>query len=251
MDSMYQAVLDQIRAERAGTAERNEPPDALGTVTGIPDRADQVRREYARALAAAAQIDVAKRGTDARDKAIEKARAAAEEGLAELRGEVDQSTAHAAKWIGEQGKGRDATEQLLAETRQGRAWARTAPLLDAGRDAVGLVAAARQAGDHDTLSAMRAELPSYAAARPESAERLRALGDDVPALLGEIDQALAETLPDDRGERTALRTRLAMDDAAANAGSALDSTAKAVETYGDRPDVLRHALRTLDVEENG
>ncbi|MER5564128.1 hypothetical protein CG740_37025 [Streptomyces sp. CB01201] len=56
---------------------------------------------------------------------------------------------------------REAAEQLLAETRQARAWDRARALLDAGRSTMDVISGA----DLDTLYALRAELPTYLAAQ--------------------------------------------------------------------------------------
>lgn len=223
---------------------------ALGKVGEVPARVEALLGDYAKALRKAGEIDVTRRGTDARDKARADARQSLDDGLAELRGRVDSDAGYVGGWITQQGRDRDVTEQLLAETRQGRAWARTAPLLDQGRDVASLVDAAREAGDHHTLSALRAELPAYLDARGGDPDAMLAAGgpDELPGLLRRVDEALADTLPDDHGEATALRTRLRLDDATGSARDTLDAADRTARAYADDPDVLDRALAVDEVE---
>lgn len=103
----------------------------------------------------------------------------------------------------------DPTTQLLAETRQARAWERTRSLLEAGRPVPEVIDAA----DLDTLHALRTELPTYLATRTTLPPGLDAAGHtETPPdrLLHTIDRALTEQLPGNQA--AALRARLDLDE---------------------------------------
>lgn len=250
-DTFLDAVREQMNAERAGTAGPSSPPDVLGKITSVPGQCDKLTRDYALALAAADEIDVSRRGTDARDHARNTARQNLDQALAVLRADVPERARTLTEWADRQGRDRDVTEQLLTETRQGRAWDRTRPLLDQGRPIGDLIRAATDAGDHVTLSALRAELPAYAEARRDDQEAFRSFGApaDLPAVLRQLDEGLAGTLPDDHNEATALRTRLAVGDAVDAAERSLTGAERAASTYADDPDRLRRALRRIEIED--
>ena len=55
----------------------------------------------------------------------------------------------------------DATERLLVEQQDTRAWQRAQRLLDAGTHPAELIARAGEAGDTATLRALRTELPAW------------------------------------------------------------------------------------------
>jgi hypothetical protein len=63
----------------------------------------------------------------------------------------------------------DQTEDLIAEQRLDRAWRRTERLLEAGHDAGKLAQEAVEAGDRDTIAALRQELGAFMRARSEAA----------------------------------------------------------------------------------
>lgn len=83
---------------------------------------------------------------------------------------------------------RGTTEQLLAETRQTRAWDRARSLLDAGRTAQEVIKGA----DLDTLHALRAELPTYLASqhsKPQGLAGAEFTEPDPARILHTIDRA--------------------------------------------------------------
>lgn len=102
---------------------------------------------------------------------------------------------------------RPAAERLLDDQQELRAWTRAERLLSTGSSPIDMVRQAEAQSDVTTLRALRAELPSWAAAsaRPGSTieERQAAFGQ-IKQL---IDVSLSRTLPDTR-ERLALRGRL-------------------------------------------
>lgn len=134
---------------------------------------------------------------------------------------------------------RDATEQLLAETRRGRGWDRTRALLDAGRSAADVIGSA----DIDTLRALRVELPSYLAARSPKPEGLAGLdwteADPAP-VLRTIDRALVDRLPKDQG--AALRIRLDLDEAEPGLRETVGGLRREVNGTADEGNGLRSAI---------
>jgi hypothetical protein len=148
----------------------------------------------------------------------------------QIRAHADQATAPGR---------RDATEQLLTETRQGRAWDRARALLDAGRSITDVIGTA----DLDTLHALRAELPTYLAAQRTKPERMAgadwAEADPAPVLRS-IDRALVDRLPKDQG--AALRIRLDLDQAEPGLREALGGLRRAVTGNADPSDGLRSAI---------
>lgn len=98
----------------------------------------------------------------------------------------------------------DTTAQLLAETRQQRAWARIKPQLDAGVHWSTLLDQASAARDQHTLVALASELPAWLAATTA--------GSDAPVdtaqLRRALDIATFKALGDDKGPGTAARLRL-------------------------------------------
>lgn len=101
-----------------------------------------------------------------------------------------------------------ATEQLLAETRQARAWDRARALLDAGRTPREVI----ESADLDTLHALRTELPTYLAAqhaKPQGLTGGEHTEPDPARILHAIDRARLDHLP--RKQAAALRARLDLD----------------------------------------
>ncbi|MEU9758896.1 hypothetical protein [Streptomyces sp. NPDC047985] len=141
----------------------------------------------------------------------------------------------------------DATEQLLAETRRGRAWDRARALLDAGRSTADVIASA----DIDTLSALRVELPTYLATRAAKPEGLADLGwteADPAPVLRTIDRALVDHLPKDQG--AALRIRLDLDQAEPGLRETIAGLRRAASGTADANNGLRSAVaaRLADAE---
>lgn len=98
----------------------------------------------------------------------------------------------------------DTTEQLLAETRQQRAWARLKPQLDAGVHWSQALDRATAARDGHALVALAAELPSWLQAATAGTDAQL----DVNQLRRALDVATFRALGDDQGPGTAARLRL-------------------------------------------
>ncbi|MEV0440909.1 hypothetical protein AB0I84_08980 [Streptomyces spectabilis] len=134
---------------------------------------------------------------------------------------------------------RGAAEQLLAETRQARAWERARSLLDAGRTTADVISGA----DLDTLHALRAELPTYLAAQRTKPQGMAAAdfteADPAP-LLRTLDRALVDRLPKDQG--AALRLRLDLDEAEPGLRETLAGLRRQVDGTADGSDALRSAV---------
>ncbi|MFH8404849.1 hypothetical protein ACH4FX_08735 [Streptomyces sp. NPDC018019] len=106
------------------------------------------------------------------------------------------------------GQPRDAAGQLLAETRQARAWDRARALLDAGRTPQEVIKGA----DLDTLHALRAELPTYLSAqrtKPQGLAGAEFTEVNPARILHTIDRARLDHLP--KEQAAALRARLDLD----------------------------------------
>lgn len=107
--------------------------------------------------------------------------------------------------------GGDTTAQLLAETRQQRAWSRILPQLNAGRALPDILAEAVNAKDGAAVLALAAEAPAWAQAnRPRSSglNRLTQGELDLTNLRQSLDVATARVLGDDQGHGTAALLRL-------------------------------------------
>ncbi|MGP3947236.1 hypothetical protein [Streptomyces sp. 7N604] len=134
---------------------------------------------------------------------------------------------------------RDAAEQLLAETRQARAWDRARALLDAGRTVPEVIAGA----DADTLYALRAELPTYLAAQRTKPQGLAGAGftePDPARILHTIDCALVDHLPTAQG--AALRARLDLDEIEPGLRETLAGLRREVDGTADPSNALRTAI---------
>ncbi|MFI5931278.1 hypothetical protein [Actinoplanes sp. NPDC051494] len=127
---------------------------------------------------------------------------------AEADGDRDRLLAEAGKLDLPQG---DAAAQLLAETRQGKAWNRVRAQLDAGRGHHEIFAEAVTRGDRDMILAMRAELPSFLESqqkRPGGIANRMIEPLELGQLRHALDLGLAKALGDDDGVGTAARLRL-------------------------------------------
>ncbi len=105
----------------------------------------------------------------------------------------------------------DATAQLLAETRQQRAWDRIRPQLDAGRGLSDILAEVVDAKDAAAVLALAVEAPAWVQANHPRASGIERLGDGGPDLTGlrrSLDVATARVLGDDKGPGTAAKLRL-------------------------------------------
>ena len=182
-------------------AERQK---AWTDLTDAPEVVEQARR------AAAERIDLIKNtgmySEDHKRQLIAEQREALEaigrEQLARAKAARDRLLADSRE-LDTQGGG-DTTAQLLAETRQGRAWDRVRAQLDGGRHWSTLVDEAVQARDAASIRALAAELPAYMkAAGGRDAEQL-----DVQQLAEHLDVATYRVLGDDQGPGTAARLRL-------------------------------------------
>lgn len=132
-----------------------------------------------------------------------------------------------------------ATEQLLAETRQARAWDRARALLDAGRTVPDVTATA----DADTLYALRAELPTYLAARHTKPQGLAGAGftePDTARTLRTVEHTLADRLPSEQG--AALRARLNLDALEPGLRETLAGLRREVDGTADPGNALRSAV---------
>ncbi|WP_162602613.1 hypothetical protein [Streptomyces spongiicola] len=130
-------------------------------------------------------------------------------------------------------------EQLLAETRQGRAWDRARALLDAGRTAQDVI----EGADLDTLSALRTELPSYLAARhtkPQGLAGAEFTEPDPARVVHTVERALADRLPAEQG--AALRARLNLDALEPGLRETLAGLRREVDGTGDAGNALRSAV---------
>jgi hypothetical protein len=105
----------------------------------------------------------------------------------------------------------DPAAQLLAETRQQRAWARILPQLTAGRPLRDILAEAVDAKDVAAVTALAAEAPAWVQANHQGASGLDRLADGRPNLDGlrqALDVAIVRVLGDDNGLGSAARYRL-------------------------------------------
>lgn len=148
-----------------------------------------------------------------KDEQVAKLREGLEANLAEIRSGADAARDLLGQVAAEldQPAG-DSAAQLLAETRQQRAWERARTQLDAGRSHHDLIKAAGAAGDAATLAALRSELPAYLEGKHPRPSGLDGRGEsaavDVAHLNRALDVATARGLGDDKGAGTAARLRL-------------------------------------------
>lgn len=130
-------------------------------------------------------------------------------------------------------------EQLLAETRQARAWDRARSLLDAGRTAQDVIKGA----DLDTLYALRAELPTYLAARhikPQGLAGAEFTEPDPARVVHTVERALADRMPAEQG--AALRARLDLDSLEPGLRETLAGLRREVDGTADPGNALRSAV---------
>lgn len=240
--TMMEQVLERMRVERAAEATRTGVDDALVTLRGIPADADRVRDQFARDLEQVRQSDLEKKGTEWRDREVERIVDAVGGQVERLRGSAEAAVEAIHEWIASQDTAGDVNERLLAEMQEQRAWTRMRAQLDAGADVSTLIGEARQMGDVRALTALRAEWVAYVATvdRPTG-----------PAgqVLDEVDDALAEVAP--KKVRAVLRLSRDTRGAAELAERAVSSLEGRVSAYGafrDNPEPLKKALRVMEIE---
>jgi hypothetical protein len=178
---------------------------ALAWLRAMPESLQQVHRTH---TAERHRLQAAEHWTqEHRATLIDKSRQTARDDVAQL---VDVAASHHRTIVDylNAADTRPATEQLLDEQRDTRAWARLRPLLDKGavRD---LVAEAEQAGDLPALRALRDELPAYLR-RDGAGTILEQMRHDVSATMRTLTAAIARTAPADSDEatRAALQVRV-------------------------------------------
>jgi hypothetical protein len=145
------------RAQRLLDRVDETPQRLASAVAEARAELDQIHRDERLSPEAKAEdADRVRMGLDGRIDKIElRARDAAEQ--------VERSVETATRLR------QDRTEDLIAEQRLSRAWARTKPLLEAGHDAAQIAQDAVAAGDRDTIAALRQELGAFMRARSEAA----------------------------------------------------------------------------------
>ena len=179
---------------------------ALAWLQAMPERLQQIHRTH---TGERDTLQAAEHWTqEHRATLIEKSRQQARDDVAQL---VDVAASHHRTIVDylNAPDTRPATEQLLDEQRDTRAWARLRPLLDKGADVRELTAEAEQAGDLPALRALRDELPAYLR-RDGAGTTLEQMRHDVSAALRTLTGAIARTAPADSDEatRAALQVRV-------------------------------------------
>ncbi|MFF0506830.1 hypothetical protein ACFYUH_24935 [Streptomyces fimicarius] len=160
------------------------------------ERLGELRREYETRLREADEPDprfTAEANRTRREAARREVQQEALEALAALEEEAEAAITRV-RSISQQQSPLSASDALLAETRQARAWDRVRPMLEANRSVQDLVRGA----DLDTLQALRAELPAFLSARVQKPQGLDALGwtePDTDRALRLVDQAMVPLLP--------------------------------------------------------
>ncbi|RCW38476.1 hypothetical protein DFQ14_12219 [Halopolyspora algeriensis] len=142
---------------------------------------------------------------------IEQARAEYTDNAARLRSLLDSDRETMLTAAAELDRPGDVNAQLLAETRQQRAWDRARPMLDNGRTWRSVLAEAEKAGDTDTVQALAAELPAYFEAGRSITGGMQGNADqalDQDNATRILRGAVARTLGNDNGPGTAARLRL-------------------------------------------
>jgi hypothetical protein len=137
--------------------------------------------------------------------------------VAGLRTSRDEETERVSRLLSELPQfATDPNETLLVEHRLSRAWNRVKPQLDAGRHRSSILCDAVAQGDLDTLRALRAELPGWAAGRevydssPSSAAGMEAAQAEFRRQVrAEVDTALARVASGTEAEAAELRVRQA------------------------------------------
>lgn len=232
-------------------------PKHLDTLRGIPARVAKVRADYAAALRDAHNTDTDELGAAVRRRRFEQAATNANAALVALRDEAAAAAKAARTPSGKADAGNDST-RLLGELELQRAWTRLVRQLDAGKKVDDLIVTAQRDGDTAALRALRAELPAWADSADDAAMRAGITGrDDVPDVLGRVDEALTEVLP--AGEADALRTLRGVDEAEPAATTALERAGQTVTDWTPDlehaaptpPSSLRKAWRYAEVEADG
>ena len=241
MSELKEETIAALRAQRAAEAVRTAVDGALAELDAVPADAEKIRQKLVGDLDAVRQLDLAKVGTDFRDGEVERVANAAGAAAARLRASAQDAARVVVAWREAQpSTAGDVNERLLAEMQEQRAWARLRPQLDAGANVRSLIAAAEDAADVASLSALRAEFPAWASAA------------DAPvptrAVVSAIADAVLATAPKEQRAVLLVDRRLA--DGTTMADRALASLEAAVSAYGafvDNPGPLDKAVRVADV----
>ncbi|MEU3277298.1 hypothetical protein [Streptomyces antibioticus] len=176
------------------------------------------------------RADMARAAREQAAADLDRIEAQANQAAALVRAVADKTTARPAG---------GAAEQLLAETRQARAWDRARALLDAGRTTQDVI----EGADLDTLHALRTELPTYLAAqhtKPQGLAGAEFTEPDPARVVHTVERALADRLPAEQG--AALRARLNLDALEPGLRETLAGLRREVDGTADASNALRSAV---------
>lgn len=208
---------------------------AVATLGEAPERLREMRESYAAKRAEFAQNpDWSERF---RDEQLGKLTERMQSEFTSLQSLVREARATVAAW--RPAAAASIEEQLLAEQREARAWARAERLLASGVSPLELIVQAKSGGDVETLKALRAELPTHVAGQA-AGRTLEERQSAALHLARAVDVALAQTLPDGV-ERQALRARLQEEALAPVAEAELAYTASQLSEGGT--DHLHHVIQ--------
>jgi len=193
------------------------PGVAATTVASLRGKVDRIETIFKEATAKIAKLtndpsisvrmttDEVNRAQQQTNDAISTVKAVAVRELAKLKLETERQRDEVLRGVA-RALGRpepaNATEALLREQREGRAWARVKPLLDREPSQFApimivvkqLAHEAIAAGDDDTLAALRAELSRYLQGRGIGAEASVELAKQLDELIGQARPAVAAAL---------------------------------------------------------
>ncbi|MEU8490044.1 hypothetical protein [Pseudonocardia alni] len=243
-NSLMSEVLENMRAERAAEATRTRVDGAVTALHGVPAAAEQIVDRLVSELHRVRTADLEKLGTEWRDRENERALAEANAAADRLAEAAAGHIRTVAEFTTAQAGPVDPNVALLAEIRQGKAWDRLRTQLDAGVDALTLIGRARDAADHDALTALRAEYSAYAV----GAKRVVV---DPAVVDNHLDEAVLATAPKD--ERARLRVERELASGAEGADRAVASMRRQVGTLGNfrqNGQALNMAVRMQYVRDN-